>query len=409
MAKRMRISRAPTADRLPMILEILRRGELIVVVDDEHRENEGDLIVAAEKATPAALHFMIRYGGGLVCVAMTRERLARLGISRMISQSPQDAYRTAFMESVDAREGITTGISAFDRARTIAVLMEDTTQPEDLVRPGHLFPLEAVEYGVLRRPGHTEAAVDLARMAGLKPAGVICEILGKDGGMARGPELAAFARRHRLPLLTIAEIIAYRRRHEKLVECERSVRLPTDVAEFRLHMYRALPEGDHHLALTLGEETQKGPPPLVRVHSECLTGDVFGSQRCDCGGQLRLAMERIAREGRGAIIYLRQEGRGIGLAHKIHAYALQEQGLDTVEANRRLGFEADLRDYYVGAQILRDLGWMRVRLLSNNPHKVEGLIRYGVEVTERLSLIAPPTPHNRRYLRTKREKLGHLL
>jgi len=379
-----------------------------VVADDEKRENEGDLIVAAEKATPEALHFMIRQAGGLMCVAMTRERLAQLGLSRMTPRGPGDDFRTAFMESVDAREGVTTGISAFDRARTVAVLMEETTRPEDLVRPGHLFPLEAVEYGVLRRPGHTEAAVDLARMAGLKPAGVICEILGADGGMARGQELSDFARHHGLPLVTIAEIVAHRRRHERLVEREQTVHLPTDWADFRLHMYRALPEKEYHLALTLGAEAEGGPP-LVRIHSECLTGDVFGSQRCDCGRQLRLAMERIANEGRGAVIYLRQEGRGIGLVHKIHAYALQENGLDTVEANRCLGFEPDLRDYYVSAQMLRDLGWTRVRLLSNNPHKVEGLLRYGVEVAERVPLVVPSTPYNQRYLKTKREKLGHWL
>lgn len=380
----------------------------MVVVDDERRENEGDLIVAAEKATPEALNFMIRNAGGLMCVAMTRERLARLGLSRMASRGPRDPYDTAFMESVDAREGVTTGISAFDRARTVQALMDEASRPEDLVRPGHLFPLEAVEYGVLRRAGHTEAAVDLARLAGLKPAGVICEVLNSDGTMARRPQLAALARRHRLALVNINDIVIHRRRRETLVERERTVRMPTDAAEFQLHMYHALPEGERHLALTLGAP-RRGEAPLVRLHSECLTGDVFGSQRCDCGRQLRGAMARIAAEGRGIVLYLRQEGRGIGLAHKIHAYALQERGLDTVEANRRLGFEPDLRDYYVGAQMLRDLGVERVRLLTNNPRKVEGLRKYGIEVVERLPLIAPATAHNRRYLRAKRDKLGHLI
>lgn len=386
-----------------------RRGGLVVVVDDEHRENEGDLIVAAEKATPEALTFMIRHAGGLMCVALTRERLAALGLTRMAARGAEDPFRTAFMESVDARAGVTTGISAHDRARTVRALLDPRTRPEDLIRPGHIFPLEAVEFGVLRRPGHTEAAVDLARLAGLQPAGVICEILNPDGTMARRPQLEAFARRHRLPLVTIADLVTYRRATERLVELERTVRLPTDFAEFRLHMYRALPEQEHHLALTLGALERGGAAPLVRMHSECLTGDVFGSQRCDCGRQLHEAMRRIAGEGRGAIIYLRQEGRGIGLAHKIHAYALQEAGLDTVEANKRLGFEPDLRDYYVGAQILRELGIRRVRLLTNNPHKVEGLRKYGVEVAERVPLVTPATPHNRRYLRAKREKLGHLL
>ena len=406
--------RAPASDVKPSAalaaaLAACRRGEIVVVVDDERRENEGDLILAAEKATPAALNFMIRHAGGLMCIALTRERLAALGLSRMAARGSGDPYRTAFMESVDAREGVTTGISAFDRARTVRALLDPATRPDDLVRPGHLFPLEAVEYGVLRRPGHTEAAVDLARLAGLSPAGVICEVLNRDGSMARRPQLAALARRHRLALVTIADLVTYRRASERLVERERTVRLPTDAAEFRLHMYRALPEQDHHLALTLGARGGNGRAPLVRMHSECLTGDVFGSQRCDCGRQLQAAMRQIAAEGRGAVIYLRQEGRGIGLAHKIHAYALQETGLDTVEANRQLGFEPDLRDYYVGAQILRDLGLRRVRLLTNNPRKVEGLRKYGIEVVQRVPLVAPATEHNRRYLRAKRDKLGHWL
>ncbi len=407
----MRVHRSKTVRfaAIPDALRAYRRGGMLLVVDDEKRENEGDLIVAAEKATPETMRFMIREGGGLVCVAMTAERLAQLGISRMSPVGPGDSLRTAFMESVDARDGVTTGISAYDRARTVRILMDPRSQPGDLVRPGHLFPLQAVEGGVLRRPGHTEAAVDLARLAGLQPAGVICEVLRKDGKMARKPDLARFSRRHKLLLVSIADLVAYRRRTEKLVVRECTVRLPTAEADFQLHMYRTLPEGDHHLALVLGNVRGGGRPPLVRVHSECLTGDVFGSQRCDCGGQLREAMRQVAAAGRGVILYLRQEGRGIGLAHKIHAYALQEAGLDTVEANRRLGFEADLRDYAPAAQILRDLGVSRVHLITNNPAKVSGLERYGIAIARRVPLVLPSTPHNRRYLRTKKAKLGHLL
>lgn len=393
---------------IPDAIEAFRRGEMLLVVDDEHRENEGDLIVAAEHATPEAIRFMIREGGGLVCLAMTGPRLAQLGLSRMSPAGPGDPYRTAFMESVDAREGVTTGISAFDRARTVAVLMDDNAKADDLVRPGHMFPLEAVEGGVLRRTGHTEAAVDLARMAGIKPAGVICEVLNVDGSMARRPQLTSFARAHGLKTVAIAHLVAYRRRHEKLAHREQVVRLPTDQAEFQLHMYRVEPDTEVHLALVLGDPTGD-PPPLVRVHSECLTGDVFGSMRCDCGTQLRCAMEAVANEGRGIILYLRQEGRGIGLAHKIHAYALQEAGLDTVEANQKLGFEADLRDYSAATQILHDLGVDGVRLITNNPKKVSGLEKYGVSVRERVPLVIPSTEHNERYLQAKKQKLGHLL
>ncbi len=384
------------------------RGEMLVVVDHEGRENEGDLIVAAEKATAAHVNFMIRKGGGLVCVAMTRERLAHLGLSRMSPQGGGDAYGTAFMQSVDARAGVSTGISAEDRARTVSVLMDEAARPEDLVRPGHLFPLQAVEHGVLRRPGHTEAAVDLARLAGLKPAGVICEILREDGRMARVPDLEAFAREHGLRLLRIADLVMYRRGTERLVELERAVRMPAASGEFQLRMYRVAPEGEHHLALVLGDPARV-PAPLVRVHSECLTGDVFGSLRCDCGSQLRRAMDLVAAEGAGIVIYLRQEGRGIGLAHKIHAYALQDGGLDTVEANVQLGFEPDQRDYCAAAQMLRDMGVDRVRLLTNNPAKVRGLALYGVEVEARLPLVIPSTPHNERYLQAKRAKMGHAL
>ena len=389
-------------------VDAFRRGEMLVVTDHERRENEGDLVVAAEKATPAHINFMIRQGGGLVCIAMTRDRLAQLGLSRMAPQGRGDPYGTAFMQSVDAREGVTTGISAGDRARTVAVLMDEASHPEDLVRPGHMFPLEAVAQGVLRRPGHTEAAVDLARLAGLKPAGVICEVLREDGQMARGPELEAFARVHGLRTLRIADLVLYRRGTERLVDLERAVRMPTDHGAFQLRMYRVVPDEEHHLALVLGDPAAS-PAPLVRVHSECLTGDVFGSLRCDCGAQLRQAMAAIAAEGAGVILYLRQEGRGIGLAHKIHAYALQDDGLDTVEANVRLGFEPDLRDYSAAAQMLRDMGIERVRLLTNNPHKVEGLSVYGIKVAERVPLVIPCTPHNARYLQTKRAKMGHVL
>jgi 3,4-dihydroxy 2-butanone 4-phosphate synthase / GTP cyclohydrolase II len=395
-------------DPIPEAIEALRQGRLIVVVDDERRENEGDLIVAADHATPEAIQFMIKQGGGLVCMAMTGERLAHLRISRMSPVLPGDVFRTAFMESVDARAGITTGISAFDRARTVRALIDPASRPEDLIRPGHLFPLEAVPGGVLRRAGHTEAAVDLTRLAGLNPAGVICEIIRDDGEMARRDDLIAFARRHALCIVTIADLVVHLRRHERLVERERTVRLPTEWAEFQLHMYRVLPSGEHHLALTLGDLTT-GDPPLVRMHSECLTGDVFGSQRCDCGMQLHEAMRRIGAEGRGAVLYLRQEGRGIGLAHKIHAYALQEAGLDTVEANVKLGFEPDLRDYSSAAQILRDLGVRAVRLMTNNPRKVEELQLYGIEVAERVPVVIEPGEHNERYLRVKKQKLGHML
>jgi 3,4-dihydroxy 2-butanone 4-phosphate synthase/GTP cyclohydrolase II len=389
-------------------IETYRNGGMLLVLDDEHRENEGDLLVAAEKADPAKIHFMIREGGGLICIAMSSQRLARLGLARMAPAGIGDSQRTAFMESVDAREGTTTGISAFDRARTIEVLMDEKTRPDDLLRPGHLFPLEAVEGGVLARPGHTEAAVDLARLAGLKPAGVICEVIRKDGQMARRNDLIAFAAEHRLPMVSIADLIVYRRNREALVQRERTIRMPTGIGAFQLHLYRYLPDGEHHLALVLGHpETVEAP--LVRVHSECMTGDVFGSQRCDCGAQLDLAMRQVAAEGAGVVVYLRQEGRGIGLAHKIHAYALQDGGMDTVEANVHLGFGADLRDYAPAAQILRHLGLRKIRALTNNPAKIEGLTRYGIEVVERLPLQVERTEHNRRYLDTKREKLGHWL
>ena len=379
---------------IPEAVEDLRQGKMIVVLDDEKRENEGDLIIAAEKVTPEAINFMAKHARGLICIAMERARLAKLGLPRMVP--------------VDARAGVSTGISAYDRARTIQVLMDDNSRSEDLIRPGHVFPLEAVAGGVLRRTGHTEAAVDLARLAGLKPSGVICEIMRDDGKMARTPELREFATRHGLKLASIADLIAYKRQTEKLVEFERKVQLPAETGLFDLYLYRSIVDEQHHLALVMGHPG-KQESALVRVHSECLTGDVFGSLRCDCGSQLKESMEMVAAEGHGVILYMRQEGRGIGLAKKIHAYELQEDGLDTVEANKKLGFEADLRDYGIGAQILSDLGLHRIRLITNNPRKIVGLEGYGLEIVERIPLVLPTTEHNKKYMKTKKEKLGHLL
>lgn len=389
-------------------INVLCRGEMIIVVDDEKRENEGDIVAAAENITPDSINFMAKFGRGLICVAMEGERLANLGLSRMVPVDEGDQFRTAFMQSVDARKGVSTGISAYDRAQTIRVLLADDSGPDDLIRPGHVFPLEAVKGGVLRRTGHTEASVDLIREAGLKPAGVICEILREDGKMARLPELLEFAAHHKLPIVSIADLVAYRRRKEKLVEFERKVQLPTSAGLFDLYLYKSLLDDKHHLALVMGNP-MKQASALVRVHSECLTGDVFGSLRCDCGLQLHASMNMVAAEGDGVILYMRQEGRGIGLAKKIHAYELQEDGLDTVEANEHLGFDADPRDYGIGAQILADLGLHKIRLITNNPKKMVGLKGYGLEIVERVSLVFPPTAHNERYLETKKTKLGHLL
>ena len=395
-------------DPLSEVIEAFRRGEIVVVTDDERRENEGDLVVAAEKVTPEIINFMVTHGRGLVCISMTGERLRDLGLARMVSLGGGPQFKTAFMEPVDACHNITTGISAEDRAETVRVLTDDASTHRDLVRPGHLFPLEAMEGGVLTRAGHTEATVDLARMAGLKPSGVICEILRDDGDMARLPDLVTFVKKHKLKMTSVADLVAYRRRNEILVKREREVHLPTELGSFQLFMYEAKIEAQHHLAMVMGD-ISGGVPPLVRLHSECLTGDVFGSTRCDCGAQLDKTMRMIAEEGRGVVVYMRQEGRGIGLAKKLHAYELQEQGLDTVEANHQLGFEADLRDYGIGAQILQDLGVERLRLITNNPHKITGLQRYGLEVVERVPLILKQTEHNKRYLDTKKSKLGHLL
>jgi 3,4-dihydroxy 2-butanone 4-phosphate synthase/GTP cyclohydrolase II len=394
-------------DSIEAVVADLRKGRMVIVVDDEDRENEGDLIMAAQFVSPATVNFMAKHGRGLICVPTTSERLEQLGIGRMVKEN-RETFKTDFQVSVDASRGITTGISAADRAETIRILANPTAVPEDLIQPGHVFPLRARPGGVLQRAGHTEAAVDLVRLAGGRPVGVICEIMSDDGSMARLPELQRFARKHRLKIGTIADLIQYRRTREKLVERVEVVKLPTEHGDFDLYLYRSKLDGQHHLALVCGEVSgQKSV--LVRVHSECLTGDVFGSRRCDCGPQLQQAMRQVASEKRGVVVYMRQEGRGIGLAPKIKAYKLQEQGLDTVEANQKLGYGMDLREYGLGAQILADLGLKTIRLLTNNPKKLIGLEGYGLEVVEQVPIRVKPNQHNARYLKTKREKMGHLL
>jgi len=394
-------------DTIESVVEDLRAGKMVVVVDDADRENEGDLIMAADRVTAAAVNFMAKYGRGLICVPTTSERLKQLGVEQMVTQN-RESFRTDFQITVDAAKGITTGISAADRARTIQVMADPTALPEDLVQPGHVFPLRARPGGVLQRAGHTEAAVDLVKLAGCRPIGVICEILSDDGSMARLPDLRKFVRRHKLKIATIEDLIKYRRTREKLVQRQEVIKLPTEFGEFDLHLYRSSIDGQHHLALVKGNVSGK-PNVLVRVHSECLTGDVFGSLRCDCGPQLQQAMRQVAEEGQGVIVYMRQEGRGIGLVQKIKAYKLQEKGLDTVEANLKLGFKMDLREYGLGAQILADLGLKTIRLLTNNPRKVVGLEGYGLEIVEQVPIRIKPNPHNVKYLQTKKEKLGHLI
>ncbi len=387
-------------------LQAIRAGKMVVVVDDEDRENEGDFVMAAEKATAEDVNFMAREARGLICVSMPGCRLTALGLSLMAPVNTA-RYATPFTVSVDLLRGTTSGSSAHDRALTIRALADPKTKPEDLARPGHVFPLRAADEGVLRRPGHTEAALDLVRLAGLQPAGLLCEILAPDGTMASGRELMKLARRHKLAIVTIRDLIRYRYLNERLIKRVASSRLPTRFGTFRVLVYESLVDGHHHVALVKGS-AGKGAR-LVRVHSQCLTGDVFGSQRCDCGEQLEAALQRIDREGAGAFLYLRQEGRGIGLANKLRAYELQDLGLDTVEANLKLGFAPDLRDYGVAAQILRDLRYSKVRLLTNNPRKILALREYGIDVVAREPLEITPNVSNARYLATKRDRLGHLL
>jgi len=386
----------------------IRLGRLVIIVDDEDRENEGDLVSAASKITPEAINFMATHGRGLICAPITQEAAERLGLPLMVRRNTE-SHGTNFTVAVDAADGVTTGISAADRARTVQILSNPLAEPRDLVRPGHILPLQAKQGGVLRRAGHTEAAVDLARLAGLEPAGVICEILNEDGSMARLPQLLDFAAKHELKIGTIESLIEYRRSQEKLIERIERIQMPTDYGNFDLVVYASkLNPEEHHLALVKGE-IRSEEPVLVRVHSECLTGDVFGSRRCDCGSQLHSALAQIEEVGSGVLVYMRQEGRGIGLANKIRAYKLQEEGLDTVEANERLGFGSDLRDYGMGAQILYDLGVRKIRLMTNNPRKVVGLDGHRLEIVEKVAIRITPNEHNERYLGTKRDKLGHLL
>ncbi len=388
-------------------VEDLRAGKFLIIVDDEGRENEGDLAIAAEKVTPQAINFMARYGRGLVCIAMTGERLDDLRIPMMVHDNTSK-FASPFTVSVEAKHDVTTGISARDRALTVKALIEPATKPDDISRPGHMFPLRARDGGVLVRAGHTEAVVDLVKIAGLYPSGVICEIMSEDGTMARLPELESIAAAHDIKIISVAQIIAYRRLNEKLIRRVAEASLPTRYGDFLAVAYKSAIDPDEHVALIRGE-LDGDRPVLVRVHSECLTGDVFHSLRCDCGEQIDLAMKAIVDESRGVFLYMRQEGRGIGLHNKIRAYALQDQGLDTVEANEALGFESDIRDYGIGAQILADIGVRNIRLLTNNPRKVIGLEGYGLQVVETVPIVCKPNPRNRRYLETKREKMGHLL
>lgn len=385
----------------------IRSGKVVIVVDDEDRENEGDFVVAAEKCTPETINFMAREGRGIICAALTAERTQELRLDPMV-ESNTSLHETSFTVSVDFIHGTSSGVSAFDRAATVRALIDPQTKPADLARPGHIFPLKAMDGGVLRRSGHTEAVIDLCRLANINPAGVLCEIMNDDGTMARMPQLQKLAARLKLKIVTIKDLIEYRMYREKLVERIASTRLPTRLGQFEMHLYRSATDSKEHIALVKGT-IQPDLPTLVRVHSECLTGDVFGSVRCDCSDQLHAAMSLVDAEGSGIILYMRQEGRGIGLSNKLRAYQLQDQGLDTVEANEKLGFRADLRDYGIGAQILRDLGVAKMRLMTNNPRKVVGLHGYGLEIVGRVPLEIEPHPINERYMKTKRDKLGHLI
>lgn len=391
---------------IKQILSDIKKGRPVILVDGKSRENEGDLVVSAQKITPETVNFMAKYGRGLICVAMTETDLSRLELTPMRNET-EDPFCTAWQISVDAKKGITTGISAYDRAKTIKLLANPKTKPSDLAKPGHIFPLKAKRGGVLVRAGHTEGSLDLMCLAGLKPASAICEIMSDNGKMARLAELEKFAKKHKLKIYSIARLIEHRRKTEKLIEKICTTKLPTEYGDFTLSVYKDLIENKHHIALYIGRIEKN--PTLVRVHSQCLTGDVFGSMRCDCGGQLKAALQMIAKEKKGVLVYMRQEGRGIGLVNKLRAYCLQDKGADTVEANHTLGFKADLRDYGIGAQILTDLGLKKIKLLTNNPNKRAGLAGYGLEITERISLNTKPNKKNIKYLKTKKIKLGHKL
>ena len=392
---------------IPEVIEDIKAGKLVIIVDDEDRENEGDLALAAEKVTTEAINFMAKHARGLICMPITGERLDELRIPLMVGENTSK-FSTAFTVSIEAKHRVSTGISAADRAETIKAVINPKTKAEDIARPGHMFPLRAKDGGVLARAGHTEAIVDLAKLAGLYPAGVICEVMNEDGSMARLPQLEVMAEKYEIKIVTVADLISHRLRHERLVHRIAEAKLPTSHGEFTAIAYKSDIDPDEHLALVMGDISTE-EPVLVRVHSECVTGDIFGSLRCDCGEQIALAMQSIAEEERGVFLYMRQEGRGIGFHNKIRAYALQDKGLDTVEANLSLGFAPDLRDYGIGAQILAELGLHKIRLLTNNPKKVIGLEGYGLKVVETIPIIIPPNPHNRHYLEIKQKKLGHLL